>query len=308
MAKCRFVITLMKDTDEDEYLRETWSSIVFLRNAYISHASKLKRKRVSKAKKKQNATGTKNTSQISAASAPQITSENFSCLTDEGDGSIPVPVQVTPLTTVEVKPTDNVLVGKSHPPTQTKVDSEVVVATTTTTTTSAKSWAQIASPAKPEPSQAVREKDQVHPSSSRESGKADEDRQRKSKEKKVKVKKKKLSSSSSSSPPAKKPTKSGKTAQVAASSSSESVGLYRKWIRDWFRAGFDLKQIKKMDLEDESKRNFYIVWEGRTRGIYLDWDSCFPVVDKFRGAKYKKVNGTIIDALQFFKEHIFSDV
>jgi len=63
-----------------------------------------------------------------------------------------------------------------------------VVATTTTTTTSAKSWAQIASPAKPEPSQAVREKDQVHPSSSRESGKADEDRQRKSKEKKSKSK------------------------------------------------------------------------------------------------------------------------
>jgi len=179
------VITLVKDGNEDDFLRETWNSIVFLRNSYISHASKSRRKRDSKAKKKKNAiTGTKNISQeISAAPAPQITSENFSPLTTEGVGSIPVPVQVAPLNTAGVSPTDIVLVGKSQVPTQDKVSSAVGVSSTTTTT-SAKSWAQIASPAKPEPSQAVREKDQEHPSSSRESSKADEDRQKKSKEKK----------------------------------------------------------------------------------------------------------------------------
>jgi len=310
MARCRFVITLVKDGNEDEYLRETWNSIVFLRNSYISHASKSKRKRDSKAKKKQIAkTGTKNNSQeISAASAPQITSENFSPLTAEDVGSIPLPAQVTPLNTVGVTPTDIVLVGKSQIPAQDKVNSDVVVATSITTTASTKSWAQIASPAKPAPSQAVREKEQERPSSYRESGKVDEDRQKKPKEKKEKEKKKKHSSSSSSSPPAKKPTKSSKATQVAAQSLSENVGLYRKWIRDWFRAGYDLKPIKKIDLEDVTKKNFYVVWEGRARGIYLDWDSCFSVVDKYRGAKYKKVNGTIIEALQFFKEHVVSDV
>jgi len=80
--------------------------------------------------------------------------------------------------------------------------------------------------------------------------------------------------------------------------------LYRKWIRDWFRAGYDLKKIKHIDLEKEDKQNFYIVWGGRTRGIWLDWDSCQVSVDKFRGAGYKKVNGTIIDALKYFKEKL----
>jgi len=224
-------------------------------------------------------------------------------LNAEGTGSIPVPVQVTSLST-SVKPTNIVLIGKAQAPTQDKVVSEVVVTTTSTTTTD-KSWAQVASPAKPDPSQAVRGKEQEPATSHGERSKVVEDHQKKPKEKKEKVKKKIASSSSSSSPPAKKPTKTAKTSRVPE---TESVGLYRKWIRDWFRAGCDLKAIKKIDLEDDTKRNFYVVWEGRSRGIFLDWDTCFLAVDKYRGAKYKKVSGTIIEALKFFKEHIFSDV
>ncbi|BCN93256.1 hypothetical protein THMIRHAM_10410 [Thiomicrorhabdus immobilis] len=34
-------------------------------------------------------------------------------------------------------------------------------------------------------------------------------------------------------------------------------------------------------------KKFYVVWQGRTPGIYTDWDSCKKQVDKFAGAKYK---------------------
>ncbi|WP_318408079.1 ribonuclease H family protein [Photobacterium leiognathi] len=34
-------------------------------------------------------------------------------------------------------------------------------------------------------------------------------------------------------------------------------------------------------------KKFYVVWQGRTPGIYTDWASCKQQVDKFAGAKYK---------------------
>jgi len=34
-------------------------------------------------------------------------------------------------------------------------------------------------------------------------------------------------------------------------------------------------------------KKYYVVWEGRTPGIFTDWDSCKKQVDKFQGAKYK---------------------
>lgn len=34
-------------------------------------------------------------------------------------------------------------------------------------------------------------------------------------------------------------------------------------------------------------KKFYVVWQGRTPGIYTDWNSCKQQVDKFAGAKYK---------------------
>lgn len=34
-------------------------------------------------------------------------------------------------------------------------------------------------------------------------------------------------------------------------------------------------------------KKFYVVWQGRTPGIYHDWNSCKQQVDKFAGAKYK---------------------
>ena len=34
-------------------------------------------------------------------------------------------------------------------------------------------------------------------------------------------------------------------------------------------------------------KKFYVVWQGRTPGIYRDWNSCKQQIDKFAGAKYK---------------------
>lgn len=34
-------------------------------------------------------------------------------------------------------------------------------------------------------------------------------------------------------------------------------------------------------------RKYYVVWKGRTTGIFTDWNSCKNQVDKFPGAKYK---------------------
>jgi ribonuclease HI len=32
---------------------------------------------------------------------------------------------------------------------------------------------------------------------------------------------------------------------------------------------------------------FYVVWEGRERGIFTDWDRCKAQIDRFAGARYK---------------------
>jgi ribonuclease HI len=34
-------------------------------------------------------------------------------------------------------------------------------------------------------------------------------------------------------------------------------------------------------------KKFYVVWEGREKGIFTDWDTCKKQIDKFAGAKYK---------------------
>ena len=46
---------------------------------------------------------------------------------------------------------------------------------------------------------------------------------------------------------------------------------------------------KTYDLQEfnEMAKKFYVVWNGRTPGIYTDWSACSKQVDKFPGAKYK---------------------
>lgn len=46
-------------------------------------------------------------------------------------------------------------------------------------------------------------------------------------------------------------------------------------------------------------KKFYVVWQGRTPGIYTDWNSCKQQVDKFAGAKYKSFP-TLAEAEQAF--------
>lgn len=45
---------------------------------------------------------------------------------------------------------------------------------------------------------------------------------------------------------------------------------------------------------------FYVVWEGREKGIFYDWDSCRRQIDKFAGAKYKSYK-TLAEAQAAFR-------
>jgi ribonuclease HI len=37
----------------------------------------------------------------------------------------------------------------------------------------------------------------------------------------------------------------------------------------------------------KKKKKFYVVWAGRKRGIFTDWDACKKQIDGFTGAQYK---------------------
>ena len=48
-------------------------------------------------------------------------------------------------------------------------------------------------------------------------------------------------------------------------------------------------------------KKFYVVWEGRTPGIYDNWSDAKAQVDQFTGAKYKSFD-SIMDAQKYFRE------
>jgi ribonuclease HI len=50
------------------------------------------------------------------------------------------------------------------------------------------------------------------------------------------------------------------------------------------------------------KKKYYVVWEGRRKGIFENWDDCKKQVDKFEGAKYKSFE-TRYAAEQALKGH-----
>jgi len=268
MAKCKFVVTLIKDGAEDDFLRETWKSINILRSTYIFHANQLRKKRNSKLNKARETRLP--TTQPTATGQTQATS------TQVANSSRPL------------------LVTGSKPASSSEKKKERVVLDLTNTTTS-KTWVDIVSPTKSQPS---------YPPGVDE--KATEERKKPvSKPEKEKKMKKKISLSSSEDLAPEKPPQSKKTRQV---SSEEPLGLYRKWIRDFGRMGANISQIKDLDLEGDDSQNFYVVWEGRTCGIFLDWNTCSSSVTKYRGAKFRKVVGTVVDALKYFKEKTNSDV
>jgi len=290
----------MKDGNEDEFLRETWKSIVYMRNAYITHSNKLKRKRNKKRKSKNF--------REKSAPAPEenISAENISVNFSDGQGSNRTPIvqQAADIILVPATPVPTPVAPQNNIEVQVPV---VVKATTTTTTTSipTKSWAQVATPPKPSPLPAKDQEKEVHQQLHRAVNKAVEDCQQTTKKEKIEMKEKKRktssSSSSSKSPSPKKPSKK-KSDDV---SEVPDIARYQKWIRDWVRAGLNLKVIKNSpNLEYHNKSGFYIVWEGRTRGIFDDWASCKASVDGYKGSKYKKVVGTPIDALKFLRTNL----
>ena len=36
-----------------------------------------------------------------------------------------------------------------------------------------------------------------------------------------------------------------------------------------------------------AKKKFYVVWNGRTPGVYDRWEACQKEIEGFKGAKYK---------------------
>ncbi len=51
-----------------------------------------------------------------------------------------------------------------------------------------------------------------------------------------------------------------------------------------------------------TKKKFYVVWEGRTPGVYSSWDTCKKNIDGFAAAKYKSFTSRS-EADSAFKNH-----
>lgn len=50
-------------------------------------------------------------------------------------------------------------------------------------------------------------------------------------------------------------------------------------------------------------KKFYVVWQGRTPGIYTDWNQAKAQVDKFPGARYKSFPSASIAEQAFHDGH-----
>jgi len=287
---------LIRDDNEDDYLREIWRSIVVLRGSYLFHSNKVKRKsRAKRARDNRRVDG----GPPSGRKVPQVETQ--------GSGIVaPTSSTATSVTNVvTTKPADQGAPIVLPPPVQAK-DVKVLASATTSPT---KKWSDIVSPTKPSPVvkgvvpvAPHQEPKENRPQLPNKAGKKqDKEEPAKSTEKEVKEKKgkKKASSSSSSSEPA--PKKHPTAPKPAAVAVGDPAGRERQWIRELARAGVDIKQIKKMDLEDDKKLKLYCVWEGRGRGIFVDWDSCQKLIDKYRGASFRKVEGTLVEILKAYK-------
>jgi len=286
----RVCITLLKDDNEDDYLRELWRSMVVIRSSYLFHSSKLKKK--SKDKR------ARDNRRVDGRPPP---------------GSATLPVEAPSTSTKVVDLTTSKTTAQEAPvrlpPLVQQSDTKVMA---TTTTSTSKKWADIVSPPKLTTAQAASvpvaqipnaQKARPQPPH-RESEKGDKEEPPKSTkpENKEKKKKEKTPSSSSSDehPPKKKPTDD----RAHTSRQVEPVAMYKQWIRELSREDINIKAIKKLDVNDDKKITFYCVWEGRGRGIFLDWDSCSSLVNKCPGAKFRKFIGSLADMLKFYREKL----
>jgi len=285
---------LIREDNEDDYLREVWRSIVVLRGSYLFHANKSRRKTRAKRARKNRGVG----GPPSGQTRPR----------GEAQGNVPIaptPPTSTSVTTVTTKPPVQGVPIDLPPPVLVK-DVNVMASVITSPS---KKWSDIVSPTKQSPlvkgvapvapHQEPKEKRPQLPNKAGKKQDIEEPAKTTEKEVKEKKGKKKASSSSSSSEPA--PKKHPTAPKPAAVAVGDPAGRERQWIRELARAGVDIKQIKKMDLEDDKKLKLYCVWEGRGRGIFVDWDSCQKLIDKYRGASFRKVEGTLVEILKAYK-------
>ena len=52
-----------------------------------------------------------------------------------------------------------------------------------------------------------------------------------------------------------------------------------------------------------SKKKFYVVWNGRKKGLFTSWSTCKKQVDGFDGAEYKSFTNLDEAELAFSKKY-----
>jgi len=317
MASCKYVISLIKDEHEDDILRELWRSMVVLRNSYLFRASKLRKKRKGKvARKRHNDKSNVKGGGLIYSGGEKVPVTDSNNLPSGSTTSLTLPSSQPVVASNAAAPVSKLpsKEGPAAPPPPSKA-SEIVIEPTKEgiSISNARTWVNIVSPPKmvppsvvPEPVAKVRPTvGTVHQPPDKTGENGEKEGPPKPIEKSIKKKKERKISSSSSSPSRDpSPKRTAPARQPSRVNVDEKEGRYRQWIREFSRQGCDISQIKKLSLDDDKNLKLYCVWDGRGRGIFTDWESCRRLVDKAPGARYKKVEGTLIEVLTIYKERL----
>jgi len=283
----RFVVALVRLQDEDDFLRETWKSIVMLKKTYVFHASKIKQK----AKKKSNA---------KKAGVARIHSRNCNQVpSGQVEPTAPPSEFIPPLKKdiVDQQTTTTTTVSQSSK----KVTASQLIPD--------KSWAEITSPSSKQITPSVGAGN-PHPAPEKKAEKED----RKKPAKKISI----SSSSSSDAPPQKKPASKTKPTDLVPQPKGKWDIDRERWIKRRVKLeekGADLSAIRtgRADLyrwdgistkSKDKKTFFYVVWRGKKVGIFVDWDSASKLVSGVSGSGFKKITGSEREAIQLLEEKL----
>jgi len=321
MASCKYVLTLIKEDDEDDYLRELWRSLTVLRGSYLYHANKLRRKhKVKRVRRGQNSRVNKPTVEAEGSGASKKGNDQGSIpglgpfITLQSSSSSQPSAVTNQTAPVKSSVKESPVQVPIDPPPLPKTDSRTVVSSSVSVS---KPWVDIVSPPKLVPPLLPPLKPVV---SEKETKEARPQPVNKTTEKAEPQGPPKILDLTVSEREVKVPkvpppttlrhpgvaTTTSLDLPVQVESSSESVGRYKQWLREFSRQDIDVSQVKKLDLTDKTKIKLYCVWDGKQRGIYRDWDSCQLQVKGYKYANYRKLEGTLVEILTMYREKLMS--
>jgi len=299
MGNPKFVVSLVREVDEDAILKELWSSIVQLRNSYLyhSHRRKVKNSKKKGVNKKVISPALGNKSIVSVPRPPVPT-----------NGASKVPLVPLP----PVVPTTSKVVFLAPTPVQGLPKAPSIADNILLPT---KSWVDIVSPPKlvrPDSGPIAPPVEPVDNGDSSEPPKLDKKSAIRSKSEKGKKKasKRKASSSSSSSSVSddEPPPKSSKSKPGKGPSRADLVKRRKKLEA----VGADLSAIRFGETKyagwwDKQpvcgqKRNLYVVWKAAKVGVFGDWGTANAFISGFSGALYKKVLMSEYEAFLYFEK------